>query len=479
MRDGSGDLAQLNLKQSLLPVRYMYMKRREGMSSPVPDDVLEHVFRFITSHKDRNAVSLVCKAWYKVEAHSRQRVFIGNCYAVSPERLVERFPRIKSVTLKGKPRFADFDLVPPNWGADVQQWVRVFAREVPFLEELRLKRMTVSDDSLALIAHYLPNFKILVLTSCDGFSTDGLALITGNCKHLTHLDLTENSVIDKSGSWLSSFPDTCTSLVSLNFENLESEVEFESLERLVSRCTTLKTLKLNRAISLLQLQRLLSIASDLTELGTGSFSQWLMSDEHAKLESSFSGCKELQSLSGFWEVAPAHLSVVYPVCSNLTSLNLSYSPISDMELAELVNHCQKLQRLWLLDSVEDTGLRAVASTCRDLRDLRVYPMNREGQGQGQGVSEEGLVSISEGCPNLSYILYFCGQMTNFAMETMARNCPRLISFRLCILEPYKRDSMTGKAMDNGFGAIVKSCKDLRRLSVSGLLTDKAFEYIGM
>nr|CAD1838117.1 unnamed protein product [Ananas comosus var. bracteatus] len=33
-------------------------------------------------------------------------------------------------------------------------------------------------------------------------------------------------------------------------------------------------------------------------------------------------------------------------------------------------------------------------------------------------------------------------------------------------------------MDEGFGAIVVNCKKLTRLAVSGLLTDKAFEYIG-
>ncbi|KAK8933760.1 Transport inhibitor response 1-like protein [Platanthera zijinensis] len=33
-------------------------------------------------------------------------------------------------------------------------------------------------------------------------------------------------------------------------------------------------------------------------------------------------------------------------------------------------------------------------------------------------------------------------------------------------------------MDKGFGAIVKNCKNFTRLVVSGLLTDKAFAYIG-
>nr|KAJ0196338.1 hypothetical protein LSAT_V11C700374930 [Lactuca sativa] len=49
--------------------------------------------------------------------------------------------RIK--TLKGKPRFSDFNLVPNDWGVDVHPWLSVLAKAYPFLEELRLKRMIV------------------------------------------------------------------------------------------------------------------------------------------------------------------------------------------------------------------------------------------------------------------------------------------------------------------------------------------------
>ena len=31
------------------------------------DELLEHVFDFLTSHQDRNVVSLMCKSWFKVE----------------------------------------------------------------------------------------------------------------------------------------------------------------------------------------------------------------------------------------------------------------------------------------------------------------------------------------------------------------------------------------------------------------------------
>ncbi|RYR04365.1 hypothetical protein Ahy_B06g084077 [Arachis hypogaea] len=117
----------------------------------LPDEVLEHVIGMLKSRKDRSSVSLVCKEWYNAERWSRRNVFIGNCYSVSPEILTRRFPNIRSVILKGKPRFSDFNLVPANWGADIHFWLVVFAEKYPFLEELKLKRMTVTDESLKFL----------------------------------------------------------------------------------------------------------------------------------------------------------------------------------------------------------------------------------------------------------------------------------------------------------------------------------------
>lgn len=69
-------------------------------------------------------------------------------------------------------------------------------------------------------------------------------------------------------------------------------------------------------------------------------------------------------------------------------------------------------------------------------------------------------------------------MTNAAVIAMSENCPDLVVFRLCIMGRHRPDHITGEPMDEGFGAIVKNCKKLTRLAVSGLLTDKAFGYIG-
>ncbi|CAN1284462.1 Protein AUXIN SIGNALING F-BOX 3, partial [Linum perenne] len=454
--------------------------KRSATSSPssFPDEVLEQVLSMLNSHKDRSSVSLVCKDWYNAESWSRTHVFIGNCYSVSPEIVARRFPRIRSVTLKGKPRFSDFNLVPENWGADVQSWLTVFASEYPFLEELRLKRMRVTDESLEFLALNFPNFKALSLLSCDGFSTSGLAAITTHCKNLTELDIQENGIENTSADWLSCFPENFNSLEVLNFSNLYSDVNSDVLERLVSRCKSLKVLKVDRSISLDCLQRLLVSAPQLTELGAGSFSQDLTPRQYTDLERAFSLCKNLNVLSGLWDATTLNLPVIYPACSRLTFLNLSYTALQSQELASLLPHCPSLCRLWVLDSVGDKGLEAVGANCPSLEELRVFPADPFDEEMPNAVTESGLVSVSEGCPNLHYVLYFCGQMTNAAVATVVHNCPDFTHFRLCIMNPHQPDHSTNEPMDEAFGSVVQTCKKLVRLSVSGLLTDLTFEYIG-
>nr|UDP26492.1 transport inhibitor response 1 [Tulipa gesneriana]UDP26493.1 transport inhibitor response 1 [Tulipa gesneriana] len=447
------------------------------------DKALDLVLALVQSHKDRGTVSLVCKDWYTVDRWSRRSVFIGNCYSVSPEILVRRFPNVRSVTLKGKPRFSDFNLVPPNWGADVHAWLMVFAAAYPFLEELRLKRMTVSDESLEFLALSFLGFKALSLTICDGFSTDGLESIASYCRNLTKLDVHECVIDEFGGSWLTSFPETFSSLEFLNFANLISEVSFDALERLVERCKSLKVLKVNRHVTMEQLRRLLVRAPQLTNLGTGSFSEDETFCEDAELENAFANCKNLNSLSGVWEASSLYLHLLYPACPNLTYLNLSYAPLQSIELEKILVNCPLLRRIWLLDTVGDKGLEAVASSCPMLEELRVFPgdpfdQDPSPEGTGIGVTESGFVSVSEGCRNLRYVLYFCRQMTNAAVATVVQNCPNFTHFRLCIMTMCEPDYTTNEPMDEAFGSVVKTCTNLRRLSVSGLLTDQAFEYIG-
>lgn len=164
---------------------------------------------------------------------------------------------------------------------------------------------------------------------------------------MTELDILENDINDKSGSWLSCFPETLKSLEVLNFASLNSDVSFEALEKLVKRCKSLKVLKVNRNINLEQLQGLLVHAPQLAEVGTGSFSQDLTLRQYYELEDAFKNCKNLHTLSGLLESTVLYLQVLFPACANLTFLNLSYAILHGGELAGLLSHCPILRRLWV------------------------------------------------------------------------------------------------------------------------------------
>ncbi|CAH2078079.1 unnamed protein product [Thlaspi arvense] len=450
---------------------------------PCPDhvleNVLENVLQFLTSRCDRNAVSLVCRSWYRVEAQTRFEVFIGNCYSLSPARLARRFKRVRSLVLKGKPRFADFNLMPSDWGAQFAPWVAATAKAYPWLEKVNLKRIIVTDDDLALLAQSFPGFKELILLCCEGFGTSGLAVVANKCRRLKVLDVIESEVTDDEVDWISCFPEGETHLESLSFDCVESSINFKALEGLVVRSPFLKKLRTNRFVSLEELHRLMVRAPQLTSLGTGSFSPDNASpgEQEPDYASAFRASKSIVCLSGFRDLAPEYLPAISPVCANLTSLNFSYANISPDMLKPIISNCHNLRVFWALDSICDEGLEAVAATCKELRELRVFPSDPREDSEGP-VSGIGLQAISEGCRKLESILYFCQRMTNGAVTAMSENCPQLTVFRLCIMGRHRPDHVTGKPMDDGFGAIVKNCKKLTRLAVSGLLTDEAFSLIG-
>ncbi|KAJ4767662.1 Transport inhibitor response 1-like protein [Rhynchospora pubera] len=456
-------------------------------SDQVLENVLETVLQFITSPRDRNACSLVCRLWNRTESLTRQHLVVGNLYSINPTRAVTRFPNIQSLSLKGRPRFADFGLVPPGWGAGFTAWgkalVGICAGSV---KKLVLKRVTVSNSDLELIGRGLPSFGDLTLICCDGFGSPGLGAVVENCKQLRVLDLIDCDIEDDNSDdlalvdWISKFPRTHNCLESLSFECISYAVNLDALESLIVRSPNLCRLRVNSHITISQLCRLLLRAPQLTHLGTGMFCTPGNENEEMEakdVEAVFGSMKDLIYLSGLREIKPELLPTIYPVCGQLTTLNLSYAVISAEQLKPVIRHCHNLQIFWTLDTIGDEGLKAVATTCRDLRELRVFPQDPSEESEGF-VSDLGLIYISEGCRKLRSILYFCQLMTNAAVIAMSVNCPDLTVFRLCIMGRHRPDRSTGGPMDEGFGEIVKNCKKLRRLAVSGLLTDRAFGLFG-
>ncbi|CAN6321156.1 unnamed protein product [Urochloa humidicola] len=466
-------------------------KRPPSASPPadqVLDNVLETVLQFLDAPRDRSAASLVCRSWHRAESATRDAVAVRNLLAASASRTARRFPNARSLLLKGRPRFADFNLLPLGWDASAfRPWAAaVAAGAFPALTSLYLKRIPVTDADLDLLSRSLPaSFRDLSLHLCDGFSSHGLASIASHCRALRVLDVVECDMAEEQEvvDWVAAFPPEHTSLESLSFECYEPPVDFAALEALVARSPRLTRLGVNHHVSLGQLRRLMAHAPRLSHLGTGSFrpadggEDGLGFGEVLAAFTSASRTRTLVSLSGFRELAQEYLPTIAVVCSNLKSLDLSYTPVTPNQIVMFIGQCYNLETLWVLDSVRDEGLENVAHTCKKLKCLRVLPLDAL-EDADELVSEVGLTAISRGCPELRSILYFCQTMTNAAVITMSRNCPELKVFRLCIMGRHQPDHVTGEPMDEGFGAIVQNCSKLTRLSTSGHLTDRAFEYIG-
>jgi len=155
---------------------------------------------------------------------------------------------------------------------------------------------------------------------------------------------------DEEIDWISCFPESQTNMESLVFDCVECPINFEALESLVARSPRLKKLRLNQFVSMAQLHRLLLRAPQLTHLGTGSFSATepgVVGELEPDYTAAFEACRSLVCLSGFREIWADYLPAIYPVCANLTSLNLSYADVNAHQLKAVIRLCHKLQIFWV------------------------------------------------------------------------------------------------------------------------------------
>jgi len=56
----------------------------------IPEQALHLVFGYVDDPRDREAASLVCRRWHRIDALSRKHVTVGFCYAVEPAWLLAR-----------------------------------------------------------------------------------------------------------------------------------------------------------------------------------------------------------------------------------------------------------------------------------------------------------------------------------------------------------------------------------------------------
>lgn len=445
---------------------------KDGM----PNTVFECVINYIDDVRDRDAISLVCKQWYNIDALTRRHVTIALCYAATPQQLWQRFKFLESLKLKGKPRAAMFNLIPEDWGGYATPWVDELATSFSSLKALHFRRMIVTDSNLELLAHSRGKvLHSLKLDNCSGFSTDGLLHITRFCRNLKTLFLEESIITDNDGRWLHELAVNNTVLQTLNFYLTDiHKYEYRDLELIAKNCQSLVSVKISDK-ELLDIVGFFRAATALEEFCGGSFSS-NQPEQCALVPFPPRLCRlGLSFMSG------NEMPIVFPFASRLTRLDLLYVLMDTEDHCALIPRCPNLEVLETRNVIGNIGLELLAWNCKKLRRLRIeHGADEEDLGDEEGfVSHVGLTALALGCPDLEYLAVYVSDITNACLECMGTHWKNLNDFRLVLLDNI--EFIPDLPLDNGVRALLQGCNKLKRFALylrQCALTDVGLGYIG-
>ncbi|KDP44828.1 hypothetical protein JCGZ_01328 [Jatropha curcas] len=448
---------------------------RMSCSSGMPDVVLECVMPYIDDPRDRDAVSLVCRRWYELDALTRKHITIALCYTTSPDRLRRRFKHLESLKLKGKPRAAMFNLIPEDWGGFVTPWVNEIADSFDCLKSVHFRRMIVKDSDLELLAKSRGRvLQVLKLDKCSGFSTDGLLHVGRLCRQLRTLLLEESSILEKDGDWLHQIAINNTVLENLNFYMTElTKVRFEDLELIAKNCRSLVSVKISDC-EILDLHGFFHAAAALEEFCGGSFND--APDKYSAVTFPQRLCR-----LGLTYMGKNEMPIVFPFAPMLKKLDLLYALLDTEDHCFLIQKCCNLEVLEARNVIGDRGLEVLASSCKRLKRLRIERgADEQGMEDEEGVvSQRGLIALAQGCLELEYMAVYVSDITNAALEHIGACLKNLNDFRLVLLD--REERITDLPLDNGVRALLRHCEKLRRFALylrQGGLTDVGLGYIG-
>ncbi|XP_047325251.1 coronatine-insensitive protein 1 isoform X2 [Impatiens glandulifera] len=442
----------------------------------MPETVLQCVIsNYIHDPRDRDALSLVCRRWYEIDSTTRKHVTIALCYSSTPNQLLRRFPNLNSITLKGKPRAAMFNLIPENWGGYATPWVEEFARSFNSLTTIHFRRMIVKDSDLELLARSRAKVLIAVkLDKCSGFSTDGILCIARHCKNLRTLFLEESNIKEKDGEWLHELALNNTVLETLNFYMTDLNlIKSGDLEHIARNCPSLVSVKINEC-ELLELCGFFQAAVGLQEFAGGSFG------EQPEKYSALSFPQRLCGL-GFTYMGRKEMFIIFPVRLQLRRLDLLYAFLDTEDHCLLIQQCPNLEVLETRNVIGDQGLEALAQYCKKLKRLRIErgADERGIEDEGGLVSQRGLTALAHGCVELEYIAVYVTDITNACFECIGSKLKNLRDFRFVLLD--REERITDLPLDNGVRALLQGCQKLKRFALyvrPGGLTDVGMGYIG-
>ncbi|CAN1188457.1 Coronatine-insensitive protein 1 [Linum perenne] len=449
-------------------------------SAGMSEVVIGCVMPYIHDPRDRDAVSLVCRRWYELDALTRKHVTIALCYTTSPDRLRRRFNHLESLKLKGKPRAAMFNLIPEDWGGFVTPWVNEIAESFSCLKAVHFRRMIVTDSDLELLARSRGKaLHHLKLDKCSGFSTDGLLHVARFCRQLRTLFLEESIILENDGDWLHQLATHNSVIETLNFYMIDlAKLKVEDFELIAKNCKSLISIKINDC-EILDLIDFFRAASSLEEFCGGSFPD-LPQDGVPDRYSAVTFPPKLCRL-GLTYMGNKEMPIIFPFAPILKRLDLLYALLDTEDHCLLIQRCTNLEILETRNVIGDRGLEVLARSCKRLKRLRIERgADDQGPEDEEGVvSQRGIIALAQGCLELEYLAVYVSDISNEALESIGTYSKRLNDFRLVLLD--REEKIDDLPLDNGVRALLSGCDKLRRFGLylrQGGLTDLGMRYIG-
>ena len=135
-------------------------------------------------------------------------------------------------------------------------------------------------------------------------------------------------------------------------------------------------------------------------------------------------------------------------CRNL--LQFSMNALSDEDVQHIVQHCPKLQRIWPLTAVSDSGVLVMANNCPMLTELDLSRNDK--------ISDASVVPLLQNCRCLKQInLMFVRNITNSAVQEIRNSSQHLNYFVIagCPL-----------VTDDGIALVAQHCNRIEHLILS-------------
>ncbi|KAG6575027.1 putative protein phosphatase 2C 35, partial [Cucurbita argyrosperma subsp. sororia] len=353
------------------------MRGHDWINTVLPEELIVEIFRCLDSKLSRDACSLVCRRWLKLERLSRTTLRIGA--TGSPDLFVQllarRFVNVKNVHIDERLAIS----LPLHSGRRRRNEVM----RLPFKShhathntgtEGAAESSCLSDAGLIALSVGFPNLEKLSLIWCSNISSQGLTSLAEKCKFLKSLDLQGCYVGDRGVAAVGVF---CKLLKDVNFRFCEG----------------------------------------LTDVGLVELSR---------------GCgKSLKSfgMAACAKITDVALEAVGMHCKYLESISLDSEVIHDKGVLSLAQGCTLLKVLKLqCTNVTDEALVAVGSLCPFLELLALYSF--------QEFTDNFCIRTSiQGNPNAHFFGVFDGhgqfgmQCSNFVKDKLIEklcNDPKLL-----------------------------------------------------